>query len=85
MNDDNNEDITQQAHSLVDVALKLKLAAMLPNDFLKFLLEVDVNPTLEKIEQLHRWNEDALVSLRRRVGLPAQSSPDFVQGHQFLN
>jgi len=84
MSDDN----TQQAHSLVDVALKLKLAAALPDDFLRFLLDTDANPSLEKVEKLWRWNEDTLASLRRRVGLSSQpeSRPDEeVQGHHFLN
>jgi len=82
MSDD--EDITQQAQFQIDIALNLRTAATLPDDLLRLLLDANENPTLETIDRLHRMNEGALACLRRRVGLPEQSRPDF-QGRQFLN
>lgn len=76
--------------SLVDTALKLRLMATLPDDFLRFVSEVELNPTPEAIAAIEKFNADMSAYLQKRVEYSRQSShqpqPEmFVAARTFLN
>jgi len=77
---------TKHAQFLIDTAIKLRLLMELPNDFLKFISDVEMNPSPENIARIEKWNADAAAYLQKRA---EQFQPDprfrpefFVQGGQ---
>jgi len=80
------DDPTKHAQFLIDTAIKLRLLADLPTDFLKFISDVEMNPSPENVARIERWNADAAAYLEKRA---EQFQPDpqfrpefFVQNRQ---